>query len=368
MRIPEISRRTLIPGIAGLLVLLCIAVLAIPTTRSGVLDAWCDLTGSGCGAAPGRHEESGSSGWRTQLSPVEAAIWGNYVALGDSYSSGHGADDYAPGTTGEGGCRRSANAYPEKIAAAYDFAGELGFFACSSQKGNAMLEDLGSADSQLDRVSTHSSLVTLGIGGNDLGFTSILRTCMMRLPVVESHVCVDQEPDIEQRMGVFESTFEDLIAEIRVRAPDARILVLGYPRLFPAEPTGMYYTLTVTDQQWLNRMTKRFNEQIKEAAAEADAEIVDDRQVGSVEYIDVYNSLEGHEVGTEEPWLNGVLLADLTGGITIDRSTFHPNALGQSAFGDRVSDQIDDGPERPLYAARETLENASPEVLASEID
>ncbi|MFC7329633.1 SGNH/GDSL hydrolase family protein [Marinactinospora rubrisoli] len=371
MRKPALGRRGLIVGvIAAILVIGSVAVVAIPSTRMAVLLAWCDLTGTGCTRPPDgpAAPPEGEADWRVSLSPAEAATWGNYYALGDSYSSGDGADDYLSGTAVDGGCWRSANAYPHLIADGLDLAGELGFVACSGQRGHAMLEALGGADSQLDRVSRHTSLVTIGIGGNDLGFTSVLKACMLRVPLLESDACIGQEADIDERMHGFESTFENVLAEVRDRAPDARVIVVGYPRLFTAKPDGMYYTLTPTDQTWLNTTIQRFNRQVREAVAAFDAEIAEEGQVGSVEFVDVYDVLSGHEVGAEEPWVNGVLLRDLSDGVTLDRSTFHPTADGQRAVSERVREQIDAGPGRRLYATRETVQNASPEVLAAEVD
>jgi lysophospholipase L1-like esterase len=363
------TRRGLLGAVAVVLALVCAAVLAVPATRGGALDLWCELTGAGCPQLPGeRGPQPGESGWRLRMAPVDAATWGHYAALGDSYSSGDGADDYARETAVAGGCWRSANAYPERVADTFDFAGELGFYACSSQRGHAMLDELGTDDSQIDRITPHTSLVTIGIGGNDLGFTSVLRTCMVRLPLVDTTACVDQEEDIDRRMRRFEETFSELVAEIRDRAPDARVLVLGYPRLFPEAPDGMYYTLTANDQEWLNTTLDRFNGQVRDAAEEIDAQITDAGQVGSVEYVDVFTALKGHELGSEEPWLNGILLRDLTEGVTVDRSTFHPTADGQNALAGRVGTRIEEGPGRELYASRATVANASPDVLAAETD
>nr|WP_221308366.1 SGNH/GDSL hydrolase family protein [Nocardiopsis mwathae] len=357
-------------SLAVSLVFVLVIVAAVPATRDGALGLWCDLTGRGCPDRPVPPEEDDPEvpDWRVEMAPVEAATWGHYVALGDSYSSGDGAGDYLPGTARSGGCWRSANAYPQRLTNAYDFAGELGFVACSSQKGTAMLEEIGSTGSQLDQVTPHTSLITLGIGGNDLGFTPVLRTCMVRLPLVEADACTGQEEDIEKRMERFESTFDDLLAELRDRAPDARVVVLGYPRLFAEKPEGMYYTLTVGDQKWLNSTIKRFNLRLENAVNRADAEIYDEGQVGSVEFVDLYTVFRGHEVDADEPWLNGVLLRDLSDGIRVDRSTFHPNAAGQAAFSDRVAQRVTSGPGRPLFVTRETVENVTPDVLAAEVE
>lgn len=361
------TRRLLLGVPAALLVVTLVVLLAVPGSRDTMWRMWCEATQSWCTGVPvdsgGRPD---SDGEYLELSPVEAATWGNYYALGDSYSSGDGAHDYHPETAVSGGCWRSANAYPELVAAAHDFAGQLSFLACSGQRGHAMLDTVGEDGAQLSWEAPHTSLVTIGIGGNDLGFSTVLKTCMVRVPLLDSGACTGQEDDIFNRMEKFEKTFEELIARVRERAPDARVLVVGYPRLFPEEPTGSYYTLTASSQAWLNETVQEFNGQLEEAVRVQDSAIVEADMVGSVEFVDVYHALDGHEIGAEDPWVNGVLLRDLATGVTLDRSTFHPDADGHRAVGELVVDQIETGPDRPLYATRDVVAGATPEVLASE--
>ncbi|GAA4891967.1 SGNH/GDSL hydrolase family protein [Streptomonospora salina] len=350
--------------------LVCVAALLVPATRETLQDTWCALTGRGCSRLedPSRRDAAEGSGWRRQISPAEAAAWGNYVALGDSYSSGEGAGDYIEGTGDEDGCRRSSHAYPERVADTFDFTGALGFYACSRQRGASMLESLEEADSQIGQVRPHTSLVTLGIGGNDLGFTKVLRACMVRVPLMEATACRDQEEDVAARMAEFDSTLDDILREVRDRAPDARILVVGYPRIFPADPSGMYYTLAPGDQEWLNETLRDFNTRVREKVADLDAEIVEDAQTGSVEYVRMATAIEGHEVGTDEPWLNGVLLGGFAEGVEVDHGTFHPNARGHEAFAQRVLHRLNAGPDRRLYVAEQTLDEAGAEILADELD
>lgn len=364
------SRRATAAAItAAALVVLAITVLAVPVTRAGLADAWCRATGQGCTPAPpvGR-APGGAQDWRLLLDPVEAATWGHYAALGDSYSSGDGAGDYLDDTTGDEGCWRSANAYPSLTADSFDFAGAFAFEACSKQKAADLLGEDG-AESQLSRITEYTSLVTLGVGGNDLGFTPVLRTCMVRMPLVSGGVCQGQEDDIQNRMDSFDGALDDILAEVRGQAPDARILLVGYPRLFPEKPPGMYYTLTAEDQQWLNTVVERFNGRLQDAAAEADAELSATGDTGSVEFADVYDALDGHEVSVEDgSWLNGVVLRDLREGIRVDRSSFHPNAAGQLAFSAHLEQQIRSGPDRDLFAARERVAGAEPDVLARDVE
>ncbi|OOC52910.1 MULTISPECIES: SGNH/GDSL hydrolase family protein [Nocardiopsis] len=351
-----------------LLVVALLAVLALPSTRGGLVSLWCDVTGGVCPAQefpPVTEDEEGDP--RVRMEPEEAALWGNYVALGDSYSSGDGAGDYDPATAEPGGCWRSEHAYPRVLAEEFDFAGALAFYACSSHKASEMVDQLGTSESQIDRVTPGTSLVTLGIGGNDLGFIPVLRTCMVRMPLLESGVCVEQEKEIEKRMEALEKTLTEVLGEIRDRAPDARVLVLGYPRLFPEDPPGMYYTLTKSDQLWLNGLTQRFNELLRDVAYRVDGDVYGSRGTGSVEYVSTFTALTGHEVSAEDAWLNGIVLGPLGEGLSVERASFHPTAQGQMSIAERVRLQIEEGPERVLYVSRKTLDNVDPTQLKAEL-
>lgn len=361
-------RRRIAVALSLTLALVLVAVLALPASREGLVSLWCEVTGGVCPAEelPAITEEERTD-WRTRMEPEEAALWGNYVALGDSYSSGDGAGGYDPATAEQGGCWRSEHAYPQVIAEEFDFAGSLAFYACSSHKGSDMLEQIGSPESQIERATENTSLVTLGIGGNDLGFIPVLRTCMVRMPLLESSVCVEQEEEIDERIEVFEETLAEILTEVRDRAPNARVLVLGYPRLFPEDPSGMYYTLTKSDQLWLNGLAQRFNELIRDVVYRADGEVYGARETGSVEYVNTFSALNGYEVSSDQAWLNGIVLGELGEGLRVDRASFHPTAQGQMSIAERVRLQIVEGPERTLYVARETLDDVDPEQLRSEL-
>lgn len=209
--------------------------------------------------------------------------------------------------------------------------------------------------------------MTVGIGGNDLGFIPVLRTCIVRMPLLERTGCTDQEDEITEKMESFDETLTEVLTEIRDRAPDARVLVLGYPRLFPEEPPGMYYTLSVSDQLWLNSVAERFNDRIRDTVYQVDGDVYGSRQVGSAEFVNVFTALKGYEVSEDDSWLNGIVLGQVGEGLRVDRASFHPTAQGQRSIAERVRLQVEEGPERVLYTSRETLEGADSEVLSSEL-
>src|SRR5215468_915112 len=98
--------------------------------------------------------------------PANAATSVHYVALGDSYSSGVGA-----GST-SGSCSQSPNAYPELWAAANSPA-SFTFAACSGATTSDVIS------SQLSSLNSSTTLVSISIGGNDVGFSSIMETCVL---------------------------------------------------------------------------------------------------------------------------------------------------------------------------------------------
>src|SRR5215469_17260323 len=101
--------------------------------------------------------------------PATAATGTNYVALGDSYSSGTGTDDYYNDGTS---CDRSPEGYPALWAAAHS-AASFDLAACSGAKTTDVLSG------QLGGLSSATNLVTITIGGNDAGFSTVMEDCVL---------------------------------------------------------------------------------------------------------------------------------------------------------------------------------------------
>src|ERR1043165_5465480 len=104
----------------------------------------------------------------TTLSAPASAAAQNYVALGDSYSSGVGTG----GTYSGGNCKRSTNAYPQLWANSHKPA-SFKFVACSGAVTSDVLNN------QISSLSASTSLVTISIGGNDAGFVDVITTCTL---------------------------------------------------------------------------------------------------------------------------------------------------------------------------------------------
>ena len=296
------------------------------------------------------------------LTPEEQATAGDYVALGDSYSSGEGADDYLEGTDDDDAtkeaindlngwlwpgdphnniCHRSEHAYSATVYGAFDFQGSYVFGACSGGVVDDYFEDNTSDNEgegpQGDLITDHTSLVTISMGGNDFGFGSVVASCVMGGSCATDDHAAEVDGDIDDRIDDLVRLYQALEAD----APDgARILIVGYPQLFPDEgeiTNGSDSFIGEDEQQWLNERGEHANWAIQEAI----------RRSGThVEYVDVSDALEGHEIGTDHPWIN-----DLDWGVDggdwvkqVSRGSFHPNAEGQAAIAEIVKQHVRHGP------------------------
>lgn len=336
---------------AVLATVLAAGAVAVPLSGlDPVDDIGCAVFGVGC-AQPTGPDATPRPRPRRPITPIEAAVQGRYVALGDSYSSGEGVYDAEADrslNTDTDRCHRSQGAYYTSIMKAYRFRRGGQFWACSGARTTNALGGQHGGPPQIARVDVHTSLITISIGGNDAGFAPVLARCIVKLPW--SSACRDQEPEINARLTELSGRLAQVFDGLTNAAPYARVLVLGYPRPFPAQPSGRLYNMSVEDQRWINGMTARLDDVIRSAAQEADRRLVAAGKPGTVEFIDAYDAFDGHEVGTPEPYLNG-LDVDLSAAKARPHS-FHPTAAGYQRFAALVDQQIKAGPGRQIRQYR----------------
>ena len=229
--------------------------------------------------------------------PVAEAATPSYVALGDSYSSGLGTRSYLSDGTD---CKRSVYAYPSLIAAAKGYA--LNFRACAG----ATVSDV--TGSQLSALSSATDYVTISVGGNDAGFTSVLTECA--LPSWMSN-CFGK---ISTAQGYITSTLPGrlatLYAAIRTRAPNASVTVVGYPRLFNGTDCDLFTWFSRSEETALNQTADLMNARLASAATAA-----------GFAFANPTSRFIGHAVCDSPEWLNGL-------SYPVDES-YHPNRTGQ---------------------------------------
>lgn len=317
---PMLARR--VPGVAGLPGLLCSLGLA-----TGLLSACAGGAPPKDGGTAATHRSPAPV-----VKPVPAATRGGYAALGDSFTSGGGS----------GTCRRSDAAYPHLVAERFDFAARPAYVACSGATLAALTGRQHGKPPQVSAVTAKTSLVTVQIGGNDLGFTPVMATCVLQ--ATGSSACRAQEPDIRHRVSALRTGLRAALDRIHQAAPRARVLVLGYPHLFPYRPKHEVAELDPRDQRWLNDMTNVADAAIRKTARHADAAI---KGSGSVEYVDVTAAFDGHELGRAHSYVHDLRVDSQN--LSVDPDSFHPTHAGQKRMAARVEAQIKAGPGRPLH-------------------
>ena len=232
------------------------------------------------------------------LAPAASASSVNYVALGDSYSSGVGAGSY---TSSSGSCDRSTNAYSQLWANANDPASYLSV-ACSGATTSTVIS------SQLSALSASTTLVSITVGGNDIGFASVMETC-----VLEGWDCVSAVDNAESEAeNQLPGELNSVLADIKADAPNARVVVLDYPELYDLSKSSGCVGLSTGNRTALNQGAQILDSEIQAAAG----------RYGDV-FADVQGQFAGHEICDSPSWLHSVNVLD------IDES-YHPTAAGQA--------------------------------------
>ncbi|WP_433554088.1 SGNH/GDSL hydrolase family protein [Micromonospora zamorensis] len=268
----------------------------------------------------------------TVATPASAAVpAGRYVALGDSYAAG----PLIP-TQVNLNCLRSNRNYPSLVATA---AGSSSFadMSCSG----ATTEDILSGGSgalgialppQLSAVTSNTSLVTVQIGGNDIGFSSIITDCAeaslsspLGSPCKNSFTAggVDQ---LQARIVAAKPKVTAVLQAIRRVAPSARVVVVGYPAILPDTGYGCWPLVPIAyqDVPYLRGVEKSLNAMLASAA-----------NANGATYADVYTPSIGRDTckssGTR--WVEGLVPQNAA-------APFHPNARGEQGMATALLSQL----------------------------
>ena len=231
-------------------------------------------------------------------SPAHAA-GPSYVALGDSYASGVGTRSYISDGTS---CKRSTYAYPYLLAQQRGYT--LSFKACSGATVSTV------TSSQLSAVTSTTKYVTISVGGNDAGFSSVITECAQPGWMSNCNGAVDgAQAYINNTLPGRLST---LYASIRSRAPGAVVVVTGYPRVFMGEDCNAATWFSPSEETRLNQTADLLNAKLSAAAA-----------ARGFKFANPTSRFIGHAVCDDVEWLNG-----LSNPIS---ESYHPNRLGQSS-------------------------------------
>jgi lysophospholipase L1-like esterase len=242
-----------------------------------------------------------------------------YTALGDSYAAG----PLIPTPLSPLGCLKSSNNYGRIAQRTLAFA-EYGDATCSGARTDHMTATQnvspGPNPPQFNSLSADTQLVTLTIGGNDIGFSDLAQDCVSVLPF--GSPCRDRYTrggdQISARIAATAPKVAAVLQGIHTRAPLAKLLVVNYSAIFPHSGNGCWPRMPVTpaDVRWLREKQVQLNTMLAQQAGLNGATIVD-----------VYGASVGRDAcagsGTRwvEPYIPGNAAAPL-----------HPNLRGMQAM------------------------------------
>ncbi|MCI4065187.1 SGNH/GDSL hydrolase family protein [Micromonospora sp. R77] len=231
------------------------------------------------------------------LAAPASAAGTDYAALGDSYSSGVGTNNY-DGTSGS--CLRSPQSYPRLWVNSHTVA-SFQFVACSGATTREVLNN------QLGALNSGTDLVTISIGGNDAGFANVVTTCRLG----SDSSCLSAVNTAKAYISnTLPGRLDETYRAIRSRAPGARVVVLGYPRLFELGSCG-FGSISEYKRSLLNGGSDTMSGVISARAGAA-----------GFSYVDVRGRFAGHGVCASTPWINGTTFPVV--------ESYHPKAAGYS--------------------------------------
>ncbi|MFI2640882.1 NocE [Streptomyces sp. NPDC018610] len=314
--------------------------------------------------------------------PLSKKPTNQVVAMGDSYSSGEGAsanggDDYYPESDyydssqpdTEDKCHRSKYAWSRQavlpgqtqsvgaLADGRDSNMDYHFIACSGARhyniiGNGQNGELGQiAQGYLDQNTT---LVTLSIGGNDMRFADIIQECITALTVCNDNSLDAVNPDTGQKIdgqstgaldqwaptwahNTVRPRLASTLAAIHAKAPNAKIVLMGYPKLL--ENDGQCVLGIGTEEApWLNQMADTVATEMKGAVDDANA------QYGAnAVFSDPRDEFAGKAICGDPEDVNGIVLSGhskadnrdwdwLPGNVAPSMKSFHPKIAGATLY------------------------------------
>lgn len=271
-----------------------------------------------------------------QSQPVEPL---RYVALGDSYSSGEGVEPFLDGTaTIDERCHRSELAYSKLLATDPTLPWAMtdsNFVACSG----AVMSNITTTGQypgmspQITALSEDVDVVTLTIGGNDVGFGEFAKACVFGICAIGSEIYNETVSSINTKL-VGPNGLEALYRQVLSAAPNAELYVIDYPHIVPSEENP-----TTTRCPYLQEglgadaraafdVTARISSAIESAVWNVQ-QGSDGNRLHFVTANGVGSSFEGHDVCSDDPYFHGV-------NITNPIYSFHPNHMGQKVYSEVI--------------------------------
>lgn len=246
-----------------------------------------------------------------------------YVALGSSYAAGAGLGRLQPGSPLL--CARSVGGYPPRLAR------RVGLPTVDMSCGGATAAHVLYGGQffqgpQIRVVDRRTKLVTITVGGNDVGFIGDLSMLALRRATgptawLARRLWNGPKPDEARGYAALEATLDTLIGAIRARAPAARVVLVTYPAVLPQRGTCPQLNLSAAEAERMRPVERQLAEVTRAAARKGGAMLVDMNALSA-----------GHDACSAAPWVHGwAALLD---------APFHPTAAGAKATADAIAARL----------------------------
>lgn len=239
-----------------------------------------------------------------------------YVALGDSYSSGVGTGSYFDTVN----CYRSKYAYPELLASAHPNWTVVNR-TCDNARTSYLIELL---NAPFNVVTPDTKWVTYTIGGNDVDFGPTMAECAR----IEYQCWLQLDEAQDAIVNYLPSFLDEVNNKIKQKAPNAKVIVLNYPRLFNGKDCTTLYS--VDEQIQLNATADMMKSVIYNATKRAGSNFT---------FLDVIPGFNGHAIcdggsGSATEWVNGPSFSPAwpPWPENLLKESFHPKISGQQVY------------------------------------
>src|SRR3954466_12484011 len=254
------------------------------------------------------------------LAIAPAARAADWVGLGDSYAAGPLIPNQSLSPLG---CLRSDHNFAH--LAAKQLGHSLADASCSGAKTDDMTQaqstDAGTNPPQFNALTPDTKVVSLQIGGNDIGFTEIIENCATYNPFghpCQDHYVVNGDDQIADRINATAPKVAAVLQGIHQRSPAARVLVVNYAAVLPDTGFGCFpqMPLAYQDVPYLRAKEKQLNAMLATEAGANGSQLVDD-----------YTASIGHDAckGPLTRWVEPLVP-------TNPAAPVHPNARGEAGI------------------------------------
>lgn len=262
--------------------------------------------------------------------PAAADTGESYVALGDSMASG----PLIPDITGQLACGRSTHNYAHDLAAS--IGATLHDVTCSGADTGDMTHsqslsiagvDAGTADPQFDALTADTDLVTLTIGGNDVGLVGIADKCVNLDPTAtpcKNDYVSGGVDTVAQKTDAFAPKLAAVLDGIHQRSPHAHVVVTGYGLYIKHNGCWPIQPVLPTDANFLQGEVNYLDQTISRVAAAHQAQ-----------YVDLLTPSKGHDAcqSASKRWLEGYVPVHAA-------APLHPNKSGEAAYAGIIGDAL----------------------------